>query len=143
MAGDSSIAASRRTVIAATVCSLVPVAGCSALESDPPMLDLVVFNYTDSPFTVTIELFRSGNNQTRNEAKAFASTIDVEPGGETRLEDAVENDQYLIEYDVDRIVEGDPLETDRDHTHFYPTGDGENNSIAFDIVRSGKMNKRI
>ncbi|SIS10072.1 hypothetical protein SAMN05421752_11111 [Natronorubrum thiooxidans] len=38
---------------------LASCAGCSALSSQPVMLGLVVFNHTDSLYTVQFDLFRT------------------------------------------------------------------------------------
>jgi hypothetical protein len=107
------------------------------LKSDPPMLDIVFFNYTDSRFEITIHLLASGDGHSNGEI------IEIEPREEVRREDIAESQQYLIRYDVDKIVNGDPLQTDHDHVHFYPTESGDNPGVAFDIVGSGTLNKRI
>ena len=127
---------SRRAVIAAGICSVASVSGCSILESDPPMLDVVFINNTDSRFVITVHLLASEDGHSNREV------IDVEPQEELRREDIAESQQYLIEYDVDKLVDGDPLQTDHDHAHFYPTDGGDDPSVAFDIVGSGTLNKR-
>lgn len=134
---------SRRTVAAAVVCSLVSVPGCSMLESDSPGLDIVFINNTDSRFIITVHLFASRDDHSDGELDTFSAPIEIDPQGEVRREDIAESQQYLIEYDVDKIVDGDPLQTDHGHAHFYPTDDGDNPSVAFDIVGSGTLNKRI
>lgn len=143
MTDEPSTTASRRAVLAAGVCSLAPGTGCIGLGSDPPMLDIIVYNQTDSQYTVTMKLYRVGNDQTRSEALAFQSEFEIEPQGVAKREQVAENDRHLLRYDVDRIVENDPLETDHDHAHLYPTSDSETNSVAFDIVGSGELKKRI
>lgn len=132
---------SRRTVLVAGICSTTSLSGCSMLEPESTMLDMVVFNNTDSQFVITIYLFASGEDHSNSDSRTF-STIEIEPQEEVRREDIVESQQYLIEYDVDKIVDGDPLQTDHGHAHFYPTEGGENPSVAFDIVDSGVLNKR-
>jgi hypothetical protein len=112
------------------------------LESDPPMLDIVFINNTDSRFIITVHLLASGGGQSNGEVKTFSAPIEIEPQEEVRREDVAESQQYLIEYDVDKIVNGDPLQTDRDHDHFSPTDGKDNPSVAFDIVGSGTLNKR-
>ena len=141
MAEESSTH-SRRAVIAAGICSIASVSGCSLLESDPPLLDIVFFNNTDSRFVITVSLLASGNGRSNGEVRTFSESIEIEPQEEVRREDIAESQQYLIEYDVDKIVDGDPLQTDHDHSHFYPTDGGDNPSVAFDIVGSGSLNKR-
>lgn len=133
---------SRRTVLIAGICSITSVSGCSMLEPESPMLDIVVFNNTDSRFVITIYLFASGEDHSDSDSRT-QSTIEIEPQEEIRRENITESQQYLIEYDVDKIVDGDPLQTDHDHAHFYPTDGGENPSVTFDIVDSGNLNKRI
>ena len=133
---------SRRAVMAAGLCSVASVPGCSILESDPSMLDIVFINNTDSGFTITVHLLASGDGNSNGEGRAFSASIDIEPQEELRREEIAESQQYLIEYDVDKIVDGDPLQTDHDHAHFYPTDGGDNPSVAFDIVGSGTLNKR-
>jgi len=112
------------------------------LESDSTMLDVVVFNNTDSRFVITLHLVASGEGHSHSDSRTFYTTIEIGPQEELRREDIAESQQYLIEYDVDKIVDGDPLRTDHDHVHFYPTDGGENHSVAFDIVDSGVLNKR-
>lgn len=112
------------------------------LESDPPMLDIVFINNTNSQFVITVHLLASEDGHSNEEGGTFSAPIDIEPQEEVRREDIVESQQYLIEYDVDKIVNGDPLQTDHDHAHFYPTDGGDNPSVAFDIVDSGTLNKR-
>jgi hypothetical protein len=134
---------SRRTVVAAVVALLVSVPGCSILESDPPGLDIVFINNTDSRFMITVHLRANGDGHSEGELETFSAPIEIGPQEEVRREDIAESQQYLIEYDVDKIVDGDPLQTDHDHAHFYPTEGGDNPSIAFDIVGSGTLSKRI
>lgn len=134
---------SRRTVLATGICSVVSLSGCSMLKTEPPMLDIVVFNNTDSRFVVTVYLTASGENQSNNDGRMVSTPIKIGPQEEVRREEFAETQQYLIEYDVDKIVDGDPLQTDHDHAHFYPTDGGENPSVTFDIVDSGNLNKRI
>lgn len=134
---------SRRSVIAAGICSVASVAGCSRLEANPSMLDIVFINNTDSRFVITVHLFPSEEGNPNGIGESFSDPVTVEPQEEVRRKDIAERQQYLIEYDVDKIVDGDPLQTDHGHAHFYPTEGGENPSIAFDIVDSGVLNKRI
>lgn len=143
MPDNPSTSTSRRSVMAVGVCSLVSVAGCAGLASDVPMLDLLVYNQTDSRYIVTIRVYREEGDRARSEARVFQSQIEVEPQGVARREAVAESQQYLIRYDVDRIVDGDPLETDHDHAHVYPSSDSENDSVAFDIVDAGELKKRI
>ena len=107
------------------------------------MLDIVFINNTDSRFTITVHLQASGESHSNRAVTNVSRIIEIEPQEEVRREDIAESQPYLIEYDVDKIVNGDPLQTDHDHTHFYPTDDGGNPTIAFDIVGSGMLNKRV
>lgn len=132
---------SRRSVLVAGICSITSLSGCSMLEPESPMLDIVFFNNTDNRFVITVYLFASGEDHSNSDGRTF-STIEIEPQEEVRRDDIAKSQQYLIEYDVDKIVDGDPLQTDHGHAHFYPTDDGENPSVAFDIVDSGVLNKR-
>ncbi len=134
---------SRRTVVAAVICSFVSVSGCSMLESDSPRLDIVFFNNTDSRFIITVHLRASGDGHSDGALETFSAPIEINPQEEVRRENITESQQYLIEYDVDKIVDDDPLQTDHGHAHFYPTDSGDNPCIAFDIVGSGTLNKRI
>jgi len=102
------------------------------------MLNLIFFNNTDSRYEITVHLLSS-----EKEARTFSERIEIEPQEEVRREDIAESQQYVIEYDVDKIVSGDPLQTDHDHAHFIPTDDGDNPGVAFDIVGSGTLNKRV
>ena len=133
---------SRRSVIAAGICS-VASAGCSRLEANPSMLDIVFINNTDRRFVITVHLSASEEGNPNDMGERFSEPITVEPQEEVRRKDIAESQQYLIEYDVDKIVDGDPLQTDHGHAHFYPTEGGENPQVAFDIVDSGKVNKRV
>jgi hypothetical protein len=85
------------------------------LKTEPPMLDIVVFNNTDSRFVVTVYLTASGENQSNNDGRTVSTPIKIGPQEEIRREEFAESQQYLIEYDVDKIVDGDPLQTDHDH----------------------------
>lgn len=133
---------SRRSVLVAGICSITSLSGCSMLERESPMLDVVFFNNTDNRFVIKIYLFARGEDHSNSDGRTF-SIIDIEPQEEFRRENIAESQQYLIEYDVDKIVEGDPLQTDHGHAHFYPTDGGENPCVAFDIVDSGVLNKRV
>lgn len=133
---------SRRAVIAAGICTVASVPGCTLLASDPPMLDIVFINNTDNRFVITVHLLASGDGHSNEEGRTFSASIEIEPQEELRREDIATSQQYLLEYDVDKIVNGDPLQTDHGHAHFRPTDGGDNPSIAFDIVGSGILNKR-
>lgn len=139
MADEPSPVASRRTVLATGAVSIASVAGCSTLTSSPPMLDLAVFNQTEHPYTVALRLLRVGSDHARNEARAYASTIDIAPQGETRQTDVAEARQYLVEYDLFR---NDSERTEADHVHFYPTEGTENDTLTFDIRSPGVMTER-
>lgn len=143
MSGTPATPISRRALISLGGCSLVPVTGCSAVLSETPMLDLLIYNQTDSHYVVTVRLYRVATAENRNEARVFQARMEVEPQGVVKRDAVAESDRYLLRYDVDRLVEGDPLETANDHAHIYPSADGDSDSVAFDIVGSGDLKKRI
>lgn len=139
MVDEPSTFASRRAVVTAGVVSIASVTGCSALPSDRSMLGLALLNHADSPYTVEMSLFRVGNNQSRDDVRAYSTSIDVEPRGEARREEAIESKQYLVRYDVYR---NDNRRTDQDHVHFYPDEGGDGDRLAFDIHSPGVMTRR-
>ena len=133
---------SRRTVLVGGICSVASLSGCSMLEPNPTMLDIVVFNNTDGRFVITLYLTASGEEHSHSDSGTSATTIEIEPQEERRRENIAESRPYLVEYDVDKIVDDDPRQTDHDHVHFYPADGGENSCVAFDIVDSGVLNRR-
>lgn len=129
----------RRTYLASLAVSSVALAGCSALTSPPSMLDLTLFNQTDSSYTVEMSLFRVESDLSRSEARAYSTSITVEPQGEAQREDVAETRQYLVQYDLFR---NNNRSTDEDHVHFYPTDDEGDDSLTFDIHTPGVMTRR-
>lgn len=103
------------------------------------MLELVLFNHTDSPYTVELSLLRVDSDLSRSEARVYSEAIDVEPDGEARREDVAETQQYLVHYEV---FKNNSKLTDEDHTHYYPDDNGSDDSIAFDIHPPGKITRR-
>lgn len=139
MTDRPSIFASRRAVLGTSVGSIASLAGCSALTSRPAMLDITLFNQTDSPYTVEMSLFRVENDLSRSEARTYSASIDVEPQGEARREGVAESRQYLLRYDLFR---DDSTRTDEDHVHVYPTADEEPGNLTFDIRSPGVLARR-
>jgi len=143
MPDNPSTSLSRRALLSASGCVVASVSGCSAVSSNTPMLRIHIYNQTDDRYRLTIRLYRVENAHDRSEARVFQDRLEVEPQGVTKREAVAEADRYLFRYNVDRLVEGDPLETAHDHAHIYPSTDGEPDSVAFDIVESGVLKKRI
>jgi hypothetical protein len=104
------------------------------------MLDVSVFNQTETAYTVEMTLFRVGDDLHRSEARAYSASIAVDSQGEARREDVGETRQYLVQYD---LYANDRSRTDDDHVHFYPTdGEGEGDELAFDIRPPGVLTRR-
>jgi hypothetical protein len=115
------------------------VAGCSALASERPMLDLRLFNQTETPYTVELQLYDAGSDQSRSEARSYAASIDVAPEGETRRADVAEVRHSLVQYEV---YGNDSRLTDEDHVHFYPSDGGGEESLVFDVRSPGELTRR-
>ncbi|NEU56227.1 hypothetical protein [Halorussus sp. MSC15.2] len=128
----------RRVLLGATTVATA-LAGCSVQSSRSPMLDLVVFNHTDSPYTVEMGLFRGGGDATRAEARASDERIDVEPQGRAQRENVAETRPYVVRYNV---YENNRRMTDEDHVHYYPEDDADGDSLAFDIGSEGTVTRR-
>ena len=115
------------------------VAGCSALASERPLLDLRLFNQTETPYTVELQLFDAGSDQSRSEARSYAASIDVPPQGEARRTDVAEARHSLVQYEVYR---NDSRLTDEDHVHYYPSDGGGEEGLVFDIRSPGELTRR-
>lgn len=102
------------------------------------MLGLSVFSHTDTPYTIEISLFRSGDGASRSEARVYDASIDVEPQGQARRTEIAEARPYLVRYSV---YEDDRRLTDEDHVHYYPPDDGDDD-LAFDLDSSGILTRR-
>lgn len=115
------------------------LAGCSALSSQPSMLDLTIVNHTETPYTVVIDLLRSDGNRARSDARSYDASIDVDPQDEARRENIIEAKHYLIRYTV---YENDRRETDKDHVHYYPPNNERDDELTFDIRSPGTLTRR-
>lgn len=115
------------------------MAGCSALSSEPRILDLTLFNHVESPFTVELSMFRTDGDLSRSDARVFEESIDVDPEGEARRTNVAELQRYLVKYDV---YEENSRRTDQDHVHYYPYDGGEDDTKTFDIRQPGVMTRR-
>lgn len=103
------------------------------------MLELLLFNHTDSPYTVELSLLQVDRDLSRSEARVYSEPIDIEPDGEVRQEDVAETQQYLVNYEV--FKDNSKL-TDEDHAHYYPDDYGGDDGIAFDIHPPGVLTRR-
>lgn len=128
----------RRAVLLGAPAALVGFAGCSALSS-PSRLRVVVFNHTDSTYTVELALFREGEGLSRSEARVTNTRLDVEPRGQAERNSVAETGQYLVRYSV--YDEKGKL-TDESHLHYYPTDDVDSESLSFDIDAAGVLSRR-
>jgi len=126
----------RRQFLLGTGSLLGGVAGCSALSSGSSMIDLTLFNQTDTPYTVEMDLFQA-DVQSRSDARVFAGRLDVPAGGETRRNEITEAEPLLIRYGA---YEENSRLTDQDHSHYYPPGGDD--SLTFDIQESGTVTRR-
>ncbi|TKX81058.1 hypothetical protein EXE53_07045 [Halorubrum sp. SD626R] len=129
----------RRSFLRSTIPLCVGLAGCSGSLSDSPMLSVVVFNHSESPYTIEVTLSRPARDGSRSDARVFSGQIDVEPDGQTARDDVAEKRRYLVEYSV---FEDNSSLTDQDHVHYYPGDEDESGTLAFDIDPSGTMTRR-
>ncbi|MDS0261149.1 hypothetical protein NDI56_17250 [Haloarcula sp. S1CR25-12] len=142
----------RRPFLLGTTGVLASCAGCSALSSQPVMLGLVVFNHTDSLYTVQFDLLRTDGKSSQSEgpanpkARVHSERIDIEPREDgvnrpsmTRREDVAETRQYVVRYEV---WKNNNSSTDEGHVHFFPTGDGDADYVVFDIYSEGTLERR-
>lgn len=129
----------RRSLLRGAVPLCAGLAGCSGLVSDSPMLSLTVFNHSESPYTIEVTIFRTGDVGSRSDARAFSEGIDVEPDGRAVRENVAERRPSLIEYG---LYEDNGKLTDQDHVHYYPGDEDENGRLAFDVDSSGVLTRR-
>lgn len=129
----------RRGVLVGTVGVLAGLAGCSTSLTHRPALDLTVFNHTDSPYTVEIMVFKSGNNRSRSDARLYDTSLDVSADGKAVREDAFEEQRCLVRY---RVYRNNSELTDRGHIHYYPPDGGQEDGLAFDVHSSGRLMRR-
>lgn len=112
------------------------LAGCSGFRSGDGGVDLTVFNQAAVPYTVEVELLGEGSSESA--ARAYGTTLDVEPNGEQTREAVAEAGRYLVRY---RVYERDSELTDQDHVHYIPSGDGSE-SLTFDVQETGVLTRR-
>ncbi|MBV0901082.1 hypothetical protein [Haloarcula salina] len=128
---------SRRAVIGTLgVATTGLFGGCSWLQSRNGSVDVTVFNQTDAAYTVEIGFFDDGASATA--ARAYRSSLDVEPDGEVTREAVVATGRYLVRY---HAYEDHSRLTDEDHVHFIPSGDGTER-LTFDIRETGELTRR-
>lgn len=72
--------------------------GCTWLQSSDGSVDLTVFNQTDTSHTVAIGFF--DDSASEGVARAYSSSLDVEPDDEVTREAVVETGRYLVRYTV-------------------------------------------
>lgn len=72
--------------------------GCAWLQSSDGGVDLTVFNQTDTSHNVAIGFF--DDSASEGVARAYSSSLDVEPDGEVTREAVVETGRYLVRYTV-------------------------------------------
>jgi hypothetical protein len=128
----------RRPVLVGTTSLIAGLAGCSGLSRDPSMLNLVLINLSENPYTVELSLFRS-DEASRSEARDFSGRIDIEPEDDTERTQVAEAQPYTIEYSV---YEDNSRLTDQDHIHFLPRDDGEDDTLTFDVDSTGMLSRR-
>ena len=126
----------RRQAITAAVGLSVGLAGCSGSRSGDSGVDLTVFNQAAVPYTVEIEFLGEGSSESA--ARAYSTTLEVEPNGEQTRAAVAESGRYLVRY---RVYEGDSALTDEDHVHYIPSGDGSE-SLTFDVQETGALTRR-
>ena len=97
---------------------------------------MTVFNQTDTSHTVAIGFF--DDSASEEVARAYSSSLDVEPDDGVTREAVVETGRYLVRYTV---YEENSRPTDQGHVHFIPDGDGTEN-LTFDIRESGELTRR-
>ncbi len=124
----------RKTLLAAGATLTAGLSGCQGrLLSDPPRIDLELYNYTADPQLVQIRVLRTDKNE-YDEARVFSRELEVPPRSDdasagTLGEDSiVERRPYLLRV---RPKFGDGQ---WHHHHYYP-GESANDedSTAFDI----------
>ena len=126
----------RRQAITAAVGLSAGLAGCSGFRSGDGGVDLTVFNQANASYAVEVEFLGEGRSE--SEARAYSTTLDIEPNGEQTRAAVVESGRYLVRY---RAYEDDSALTDEDHVHYIPSGDGSE-SLTFDVQESGALTRR-
>lgn len=114
------------------------LAGCSALSSQSPTLDVTVLNHTNSPYTIEMDFFRNDGERSDSDARVYDTRIDVPAEGEAHRKNVTEPRLYIVQYSV--YKENSRL-TDQDHVHYYPDDNG-NDNLAFDIHSPGTLTRR-
>lgn len=111
----------RRTMLAGSLGSTVALAGCLGIvESDPEMTDLALYNYSDDPQPLKLELLPDGDghdDEGQIDEFSIPAPSDAERAGSIRREGFVEQRRYLV-----RVLpqNGSGL---RHHGHFVPDTD--------------------
>ncbi|WP_435346333.1 hypothetical protein [Haloarchaeobius sp. HRN-SO-5] len=129
----------RRAFVAGTIPLCSGLAGCAGYFSEAAPLSLTIFNHSNTPYTIEIEILRSDADSSRSKAQVFSADLDVEPDGQTVREDVAEVQPYIIEYG---LYENNSFLTDQDHVHYYPGDEDKGGSLAFDIDSSGVLTRR-
>lgn len=104
------------------------------------MLDVTVFNYTDTTYDIYLCVFQVDSDLSRSDARIYDERTSIEPEGKIRREDVAEAQQYIISYEV--YTENSGRLTDQGHAHYYPDDDGEDDGIAFNIQPPGVLYRR-
>lgn len=128
----------RRQTLLGTTGLLFGAAGCST-RTRSQMVDIVLFNQTDTPYTVELAVFESGDSAPRSEARVFDATIAVDPQGTARRDAVAEARQYLVRYE---LYEDNSRLRDEDHVHYYPTDTDGDDELSFDVQSAGKLTRR-
>lgn len=128
----------RRTVLLGTTALLTAASGCATLSAPARTLDLTVFNQTDSPYTVSLSVFRTGGDATRSEARVYSTQFDLTANGRADREDVAPERPAVVRYEAYR---DDSEQTDEGHVHYYPTDDGDD-GITFDVAPGGALTRR-
>lgn len=126
----------RRQALTAAAGVAASLAGCSEVSSRDGGVDLTVFNQADAPYTIEIAFF--GDSDSEGEARAYDTSLDLEPDGRQTREAVVEPRRYLVRY---HAFEENSRLTAEDHIHFIPRGDGTE-SLIFDIQETGEVTRR-
>ena len=130
----------RRTALrAGGLAMLSALPGCSLPSSRPSLLNVAVFNHSESPYTIELSLFRNDGSSSSRGARIYDRSLDVEPEGDIRRENAVKNRPYLVRYSV---YENNRRPTDEDHVHYYPADSPGEAYLAFDIDSTGVLTRR-
>lgn len=123
---------SRRSFLASGSAALAALSGCQGgLTGSRELLDLVLYNYTDEPQPLQLEILRD-DREAHNEAAVLDREFDVPPpgdgesAGQVSESDAVARRRYTLRV----LLRNGRFETH--HYHFYP---GEASRIAVRIYR--------